>query len=119
MKSKTRIISAFIILALVTVVFAIKSLRGSLKSHSGRLISINEGGIKDVVFELDNVKTTFYINRGYESIKVEELNSLIGKTVLINYSEAWTPLDPFNNRSKNITKMEVDNSVFFEEKSYL
>jgi hypothetical protein len=39
--------------------------------------------------------------------------------VLINYSEAWTPLDPFNNRSKNITKMEVDNSVFFEEKSDL
>jgi hypothetical protein len=117
MKKKTRIISTFIFLALLTVAFALNTLPGSPKRYSGKIISINEGGIKDAVFELDKIKTTFYINRGYESFKVEELNSLIGKTVLLYYSDAWTPLDPFNNRSKNITKMEVDNAVFFQDKS--
>ena len=97
MKRETRIISSFIFLALVTVVFAINSFPGSPKRYRGKIISINESGIKDAVFELDKGKTTFYINRGYESFKVGELNSLIGKTVLLYYSDAWTPLDPFNN----------------------
>ena len=113
MKFKIIIIGAVIFVSLLTAAYKPISFSGSPKRYSGKIISISESGVKDAVFQLQNGKTTFYINRGYEKIKVEELNSLIGKTVDLFCDEGWTPLDPWNNRSKSIKKLEVNKSVFF------
>ncbi len=83
------------------------------QKYSGKVFTIEEGGIKDAVFKIGNGKNTFYINRGFEAFKAAELKSLIGKTVTIYYSDCWSILDPFNKGSKNIEKLVVNNSVFF------
>ncbi|MFM1763754.1 MAG: hypothetical protein RLZZ512_1544 [Bacteroidota bacterium] len=83
------------------------------KKYSGRVLNIEEGGIKDAVFKIGNSKNTFYINRGFEASNAIELKTLIGKTVTIYYSDCWTILDPFNNGSKNIEKLAVNNAVIF------
>jgi len=85
----------------------------NLQKHSGEVFSIEEGGIKDAVFNIGNGKNTFYINRGFEAFNAAELKSLIGKIVTIYYSDCWTILDPFNKGSKNIEKLVVNNAVFF------
>jgi len=83
------------------------------QKYSGKVFTIEEGGIKDAVFKIGNGKNTFYINRGFEAFKAAELKSLIGKTVTIYYSDSWSILDPFNNGSKNIEKLAVNNAVIF------
>jgi hypothetical protein len=85
----------------------------NLQKHSGEVFSIEKGGIKDAVFKIGNGKNTFYINRGFEAFNATELKSLIGKTVTIYYSDCKTILDPFNKGSKNIEKLVVNNSIFF------
>jgi hypothetical protein len=83
------------------------------QKYSGKVFTIEEGGIKDAVFKIGNSKNTFYINRGFEASNAVELKTLIGKTVTIYYSDCWTILDPFNNGSKNIEKLAVNNAVIF------
>ena len=85
----------------------------NIKKYSGKVLNIEEGGIKDAVFKIGNSKNTFYINRGFEASNAVELKTLIGKTVTIYYSDYWTILDPFNNGSKNIEKLAVNNAVIF------
>jgi len=85
----------------------------NLHKHSGQVFSVEEGGIKDAVFKIGNGKNTFYINRGFEAFNTTELKSLIRKTVTIYYSDDRAVLDPFNKGSKNIEKLVVNNSVFF------
>jgi hypothetical protein len=85
------------------------------KKCIGEVLSIREGGIKDVVLEIRNEKSTFYINRGYENFKMSELKSLIGKTVIIYFSEELSLFNPNENSSKNIGKLLVNNTTFFKE----
>ena len=83
--------------------------------EKGTISKIYEGGVKDVVIELENNKNTFYINRGYEKYTLEEIQNLINKEVIITYTNGFTPLDLDNNRSKSIEKLEINNTVFFLE----
>jgi len=111
MKGKVFLI---LILVFMASIAGIPRLFSETPKHcSGKIISIYEGGVKDAVFKLQNVQTTFYINRGFEKLKSDELNSLIGKTAVFYYSDIWTPLDPFFKRSKSIEKIEVNSSVLF------
>ena len=63
----------FIVIVLIVVAFfiilstAIDTSKENSIKVSGTVKSISEGGIKDVVFELDNNKTSYYINRGFEN----------------------------------------------------
>jgi hypothetical protein len=85
------------------------------KKCIGEVLSIREGGIKDVVLEIRNEKNTFYINRGYENYEMSELKSLIGKTVTIYFSEGWSLFNVNESNSKNIEKLLVNNTTFFSE----
>lgn len=118
MRPKITIIATFFFVVLLTAAIKPISISGSPKRYSGKIISISESGVKDAVFQLQNGQTTFYINRGYEKFEVDELNSLIGKTVDLFCEEGWTPLDPCNNRSKSIEKLEVNKSVFFSRNNF-
>lgn len=113
MRKKIFFISASIFIVLMILAYKPISFSDNPKIYSGKVVSVFEGGINDAVFQIQNDKNTFYINRGFEDFESEDLKSLIGKTVIMYCSEGWTPLDPFNNRSKNIEKLEANNSVFF------
>ena len=102
------------VLSLFLIIAARQSANSeNIKSYTGEVLSIEEGGIKDAVLKIRNEKNTFYINRGFETIKTAELKSLIGKTATIYCKEGWNLLDPLNNGSKHIEKLTIKNSVFF------
>ncbi len=91
--------------------------KNSFEKTKGKVSKIYEGGVNDIVFELENSKSVFYINRGLENnFNLETLNKeLIGKEVSINYSNGWTPLDPFNKRSKSIIELKSGNKIIFKD----
>ena len=82
----------------------------------GKVVSIYEGGVKDVVFRLENNSRTFYINRGLENgLHLDQLQSeLIGKELTFKYPDYWTPLD-WNNNIKHLSKVEYEGVVIFNE----
>ena len=86
------------------------------KKVEGKVMSIYEGGEKDVVFILQKDKTRYYINRGLENgLDLQELKqNLIGQKVIIKYPRYWTPLD-WNNTIKHLSKLEHDGNVIFNE----
>lgn len=83
--------------------------------EKGTISKIYEGGVKDVVIELENNKNTFYINRGFEKYSSEEILDLMNKNVTITYSDGFTPLDLENNKSKSIEKLGIDNKIYYSE----
>ncbi len=113
MKRRIIISVVFLFMALVFTVFKPISLSNGQKRVDGKIVVINEGGVKDIVFKIDNSQTTFYLNRGFDQFSSVELNGLIGKTASFYYSDIWTPLDPFQSGSKNIEKLEMDQSIIF------
>ena len=102
---------AFSLFALVA--FSQLSFSSKTKNCTGEVASIKHGGVNDVVFTLRNNNTTFYINRGFESYKIQELNSLVGKTVNIQYTEDQNLFQ--SSASKEISRLEMNNSVFFPQ----
>ena len=83
---------------------------------SGIVSSIYGGGVKDVVFILENGKHRYYINRGLENgLDLKELREkLIGKKVTIKYPYYWTPLD-WDDETKHLSKLETETEVIFNE----
>ena len=104
-------------IALLLTIFTVRHQFDSRnqKKCTGEVISIREGGIKDVVLEIRNEKNTFYINRGYENYEMSELKSLIGKTVTIYFTEGWSLFNVNENSSNNIEKLVVNNTTYFRE----
>ena len=82
----------------------------------GVVKNIFEGGVKDIVFKLENNIRIFYINRGLEKgLIIEELRrTLVGNEVIIKYPKYWTPLD-WNNKGHHISKVETDKEISFNE----
>lgn len=83
----------------------------------GKVKSVNEGGVKDLVIEFENSKTTYYINRGFENgFEIQKSRKeLLGKNVTLLYSKNWTPLAPFGTTSKHITLLSLNNKVLYSE----
>lgn len=85
---------------------------------TGKVVAISEGGIEDILIELEDCSKTFYINRGLENKKfsIIDLNKmLLGKEVTIKYSSNWNIIDPLNKASKNIQQLKNDGKLVFEE----
>ena len=87
------IIFAFFALALIPI----NTAKENSVEVSGTIKSLSEGGAKDLVFELDNDKTTYYINRGLENgFELDKSKTdFIGKKVTLTYAKSWTLLAPF------------------------
>jgi hypothetical protein len=92
------------------------SKENSIKVY-GTVKSISEGGVKDVVFELENNKTLYYINRGFENgFEIAKAKKdFEGKKITLFYAKSWTPLAPFGTCSKHITHLSVSGIVVFSE----
>lgn len=82
----------------------------------GKVVSIYEGGIKDVSFRLEGDKTMYYINRGLEQgLDLEDLKEqLMGQNVTIRYPKHWTLLDP-DNRVKHLCILEFEGKELYNE----
>lgn len=82
----------------------------------GVVASIDEGGVKDVVFHLENSNRLFYINRGLEKgLKISRLQeNLVGEKVTFKYPKYWTPLD-WNGKTIHVSKVEMEDEVIFNE----
>jgi hypothetical protein len=106
------IIAFFIILST-----AIDTSKENSIEVSGTVKSIYEGGVKDVVFELENNKTPYYINRGFENgfEMAKAKKDFEGKKITLFYAKSWTPLAPFGTSSKHITHLSVNDSVVYNE----
>lgn len=119
MKSKLFIGLSFFLLCAIAMVIArpvpIVSEDEAL-IQEGIVSDIYEGGVKDIVFKLENNSDIFYINRGLErGLEITLLKErLIGKEVIFKYPKHWTPLD-WDNSSKHISKVETNNEVIFNE----
>ncbi|MBW1297458.1 hypothetical protein [Aquimarina litoralis] len=119
MKSKLFIGLSFIFLCVVAMIVArpvpIVSESEAL-IEEGIVTNIYEGGVKDIVFKLENNDKIFYINRGLEQgLDIASLKEkLIGKNVIFKYPKHWTPLD-WDNTTKHISKVQTNNEVIFNE----
>ena len=113
----------FIVIVLIVVAFfiilstAIDTSKENSIKVSGTVKAISEGGIKDIVFELDNNKTSYYINRGFENgfELAKAKKDFEGKRITLFYAKSWTPLAPFGTTCKHITHISVNDSVVFSE----
>ncbi len=116
---KTILITAAL-LFVVTIFISLMPIDPSMENSitvSGTVKSISEGGVKDVVFELKNDSTTYYINRGFENgfNLAKAKKDFEGKKIKLFYARSWTPLAPFGTRCKHITHAAVNDSVIFSE----
>ncbi len=83
---------------------------------NGTVTGIYEGGIKDVIFKLQEDSRLFYINRGLENgLNLDSLRkNLIGEQVVIKYPSYWTPLD-WDEEIRHLSKLEHKGEVIFNE----
>lgn len=113
---KILIITSILLIALIVI--AANPISFSKDKHiieKGTISKIYKGGNNDIVIKLENNQNTFYINRGFEKFKSENIKKLTTKNVSITYSDGFTPLDLDNNRSKSIEKLEIENKIFYSE----
>lgn len=114
---------ALLIIGLILLTLILIGLRpiDTSKENSVEVIgiikSVSEGGVKDLVFELENDEITYYINRGLENgFQLDTSKSdFIGKKVTLNYAKNWTPLAPFGTTCKHITQISIDNKEVYSE----
>lgn len=85
-------------------------------SLTGIVSEVYEAGTKDVVFKLQGLDKTFYINRGLErGLDLTKLRAeLTNKEIVILYPKYWTPLDPANS-ARHVSKIECDGRTVFTE----
>lgn len=89
------------------------SASGELIESKGKIVTVSKGGVNDAVFRMENTQRTFYINRGFEFLNENSLEELIGATAVIYFYEVFNPLDPFDQSSKNIVRLESNEELIF------
>ena len=116
-----KIIYVFIIFIFVAFFIILSTAIDTSKENSikvyGTVKLITEGGVKDVVFELENNKTLYYINRGCENrFEISKAKKdFEGKKITLFYAKSWTPLAHFGTCSKHITHISINDSVVYSE----
>lgn len=115
-KSVYFIVITIVVLLVLALIPANRSKENSILVV-GKVKNVSEGGVKDLVIELENSKVSYYINRGFENgFEMEKSREqLLGKNVVLYYAKNWTPLAPFGTTSKHITQLSLDNKIFYTE----
>ncbi|MDR6968265.1 hypothetical protein J2X31_002282 [Flavobacterium arsenatis] len=109
---------SIIFLFLVLLFFAFQPIDISLENSvkvEGIVKNITEAGAKDILFELENDKTTYYINRGFEKGIILSKKEYIGKKVTLYYAKNWTPLAPLGTTSKHLTQLQLKDKIVYSE----
>ena len=119
MKKKSLGIFAGLI-ALITVILILRTVPIPAEKDclvlKGTVTKIYEGGVKDVVIELNGHNQKFYVNRGLQrGLNLQELQSkLTGSEIVLKYPDYWTPLDP-GKSIIHISKIEHEGKTIFTE----
>lgn len=84
---------------------------------TGIVSNISEGGIQDVVFELEGKQQTYYINRGVEyGFDIDALEKqLLAEEVSVYYADEWSVFAPFGGKSKHIREIRSGNWIVYSE----
>lgn len=117
MKKVLYLISIVVVLFLVSAFVPINTSKKNSIEISGIIKSISESGVNDLVFELENDKIRYYINRGLENkFEIEESKiNFVGKKTTLNYAKSWTPFAPFGTTNKHIVQISIENKVVYSE----
>lgn len=85
-------------------------------SVEGKVENIYEGGVKDVVFKLENDDRVFYINRGLENgLDLSELkDKYIGKKLTLTYINHKYLFDIFVSNS-HLAEVKSDRTTIYSE----
>lgn len=107
------VLIAFFIIALIPV----DTSKENAVEVSGTVKSVSEDGVKDLVFELKNDPTTYYINRGLENgfELAKAKTDFEGQQITLFYADSWTPLAPFGTTSKHVSHAIVNEKVIYNE----
>ena len=107
------ILIAFLIIGLIPM----DTSKENSTEVTGTVKLVSEGGVKDLVFELENDQITYYINRGFENgfDLAKTKKDYEGKKISLFYADSWTLLAPFGTTSKHITHAVVNDSVIYNE----
>lgn len=84
---------------------------------SGVVKSMSEGGVKDLIFELEGKKHKYYINRGLENgFTLEKAKAdYIGKKATIYYPKKWALFFPMGTMCKHINQISIDDKEIYSE----
>lgn len=79
-----------------------------------KVVKVYKAGQNDLVFELENIKGRYYINRGLESSfdLQDARKTFLGQQITIYYPQYWTIFDPLN-RTHPISKIEYQEEVVY------
>lgn len=117
MKKSVLFILIAVIVLIVLALIPVDTSKENSVLVVGKIVNVEEGGVKDLVIELENSKTKYYINRGFENgfeIRKSK-NELLGENVILYFAKNWTPLAPFGTTSKHITYLSLNNKVIYSE----
>ena len=108
------------LIALILFTFTYKNTevpRADCVVIKGVVKNIDEGGVKDVVFDLDGKQQSFYINRGIENgFEIDVLEKqLLAEDVTIYYADVWTLFAPLGTRCKHIREIRSGNWIVYSE----
>lgn len=118
MKKIIYIFIAFVVVVCVLILStAVDTSKENSVEVSGIVKSISEGGVKDVVFELENHKRAYYINRGFENgFEINKAKKdFEGQPITLFYAKSWTPIAPSGTSCQHITRVILNDSVVFSE----
>ena len=117
MKKLLYFISIIVIVFLVSAFIPMNTSKKNCVEVTGIIKSISEGGARDLVFELEDDKIRYYINRGLDNrFELEKSKvKFIGKKVTLNYANSWTPLAPFGTTNKHIKQISIENKEVYSE----
>ena len=111
------VIATIFVFAIIISLMPINNSKENSIEVSGIVKSVFEGGVHDLVFELENDKITYYINRGLENgLQLEKVRTdYSGKKATIHYLKSWTILAPFGKTSENIKEISIDGKKIYSE----
>lgn len=117
MKKSVIFILIAIVVLLILALMPVDTSRNNSVLVVGKVVNVEEGGVKDLIIELENSKIKYYINRGVENgFKIKNARiELLGKSVQLHYAKNWTPFAPFGTTSKHITQLSLDNKILYSE----
>ncbi|MFT3793942.1 hypothetical protein [Flavobacterium sp.] len=84
----------------------------------GIVSNIREGGVQDVVFELEGKQQqSYYINRGvYYGFDIPTLEKqLLAAEVTIYYADGWSLFDLLGSKCKHIREIRNGNWIIYSE----
>ena len=117
MKKSVYFILITLVVLLVLALMPVNTSKENSVLVVGKVKDISEGGVKDLVIEIENSKITYYINRGFENgFEIEKAKSeLLGENVVLYYAKNWTPFAPFGTTSKHITQLSLNDKIIYSE----